>query len=114
MTGAVDYVSDGDRVFEIANGVALLGDVTGTGCALGTTISAAVAAYPDDKLAAVVAGILHYELAAEQAAARPEVRGPGTFVPAFLDELFAIRAATVREEQVWFGTVKIARVYPNV
>ncbi len=115
MTGTIDYISDGERVFEIANGHAYLGSVTGTGCALGTTISAAVAVWPEeeDRLLAVVSAVVHYEIAAEQAAVRSEVRGPGTFVPAFLDELYGIREATAGGKQEWFGKVRVARVYPE-
>src|SRR4051812_42183695 len=42
MTGETDVVSDGKTVLKIHNGHKLLGEVTGTGCCLGTAISAAV------------------------------------------------------------------------
>lgn len=48
MTGETDYVSDGATVVKIQNGHRLLGEVTGTGCSLGTAISAALAVYPQD------------------------------------------------------------------
>ncbi|KAK4157892.1 putative hydroxyethylthiazole kinase [Chaetomidium leptoderma] len=94
MTGKTDFVSDGVRTFAIDNGHEYLGLVTGTGCTLGTVISAAIAPRKTDRLGAVVAAILHFEIAAELAASQPEIRGPGTFVPAFLDELYRIRLAT--------------------
>ncbi|KAK4044030.1 putative hydroxyethylthiazole kinase [Parachaetomium inaequale] len=100
MTGRTDFVSDGARTFAIDNGHEYLGKVTGTGCTLGTTISAAIASRKADRLTAVIAAILHFEIAAEIAAERPEVRGPGTFVPAFLDELYLIRQATARDDRV--------------
>lgn len=40
MTGKVDVLSDGWRTYAIHNGDAILGEVTGTGCTLGTTIAA--------------------------------------------------------------------------
>lgn len=101
MTGTTDYVTNGKTVYAISNGHEYLGMVTGTGCCLGTTISAMIAAYPQDKLAATIAGLLHYEIAAELAAERDDVRGPGTFVPAFLDELYRIRLATVQGDLAW-------------
>ncbi|KAM0334123.1 hypothetical protein ACHAQA_001143 [Verticillium albo-atrum] len=114
MTGAVDYVSDGTRTFAVANGHPVLGQVTGTGCCLGTTVSAMVAAQRasggGDRLAAVVAGLLHYEIAAERAAGRGDVQGPGTFVPAFLDELARIRQMTVDGDLAWLGAAKVAVV----
>ncbi|KAK4106556.1 TMP-TENI-domain-containing protein [Parathielavia hyrcaniae] len=109
MTGKTDFVSDGDRTFAIDNGHEYLGLVTGTGCTLGTAISAAVASRQYDRLAAVTAAILHFEIAAELAAARPEVRGPGTFVPAFLDELYRIRLATASNDLSWLARAKVSR-----
>lgn len=121
MTGQTDFVSDGARTFAIANGHAYLGMVTGTGCTLGTTISAMVAAATSDggagdKLVAVIAGILLFELAAEAAAAassssQSRVQGPGSFVPAFLDSLYQLR--TQREEgglAGWLGRAKLTKI----
>lgn len=44
-----------------------------------------------DKLLAVLASLLLLEIAAERAAVKDGVHGPGTFLPAFIDELFALR-----------------------
>jgi thiamine-phosphate diphosphorylase/hydroxyethylthiazole kinase len=116
MTGKSDFVSDGVRTFRIDNGHPLLGEVTGTGCSLGTAISAALAVVVGkdtaggDKLAAAVAAILHFEIAAEMAASAPGVRGPGTFVPAFLDELSAVRMATSKQDLLWLQKAKVERV----
>lgn len=52
-----------------------------------------------------------YEIAAENAAAKEHVRGPGSFVPAFLDELYAIRQAALRGDSNWVkGRGKIQEV----
>ncbi|KAK1765769.1 hypothetical protein QBC33DRAFT_543912 [Phialemonium atrogriseum] len=110
MTGKTDIVSDGERVFRIDNGHEYLGMVTGTGCVLGTTVSAMMAIAPTDKLAAVIAGILHLEIAAEVAAVRADVQGPGTFVPAFIDELLRIRKATADRDLSWLQRAKVSRV----
>lgn len=107
MTGATDFVSDGKRTFAISNGHALLGKVTGTGCVLGTTISLMLAASRGDKLVATVAGLLHYEIAAEIAANRRDVRGPGTFVPALIDELYNIQTATAAGNLEWLDAAKV-------
>ena len=42
--------------------------------------------------------ILHYELAAERAAKRFDVQGPGTFIPAFIDELYSVRLGLVQDQ----------------
>ncbi|KAI0166236.1 Hydroxyethylthiazole kinase family-domain-containing protein [Xylariaceae sp. FL1272] len=107
MTGKTDYVTAGEKVYAIRNGHEYLGNVTGTGCCLGTTISAMLAAWPQDKLAATIAGLLFYNIAAELAAERDDVKGPGSFVPAFLDSLYTIRMATMQDNLSWLSRAKI-------
>jgi thiamine-phosphate diphosphorylase / hydroxyethylthiazole kinase len=108
MTGKTDFVTAGERVFKVDNGHEYLGMITGTGCCLGTTISAMVAAYREDKLTAVLAGLLHYSIAAEVAAEREDVKGPGTFVPAFIDELYNLRKKTVAGDLGWLARAKVS------
>lgn len=109
MTGKTDYISDGTSVFSISNGSWYLGMVTGTGCVLGTAVSAAIAAVPEDKLAAAIAAILLLEIAAEQAAATPQVRGPGTFVPGFIDQLHKLRKESADGLLDWLGGAKLEK-----
>ncbi|KFG86120.1 putative thiamine biosynthetic bifunctional enzyme [Metarhizium anisopliae] len=110
LTGPTDLISDGRRTLRVDNGHGYLGMVTGTGCTLGTTVSAMVAAYEQDALVATVAGTVMFGLAAEMAAQRDHVRGPGSFVPAFLDELFGIRKATMQGDSTWLALAKVAAV----
>lgn len=114
MTGATDIASDGVRTVAVSNGHPLLGQVTGTGCALGTVMSAVLAAQPvdgpRDLLAGVVAALLHFEIAAEWAAMREDVQGPGTFVPAFLDELARIRKMTADGDLRWLTAAKVREI----
>ena len=107
MTGATDIISDGTRTYTIANGHAYLGRITGSGCTLGTVLSAYLAANREDKLLAAVAGILHFEIAAECAAGREDVKGPGTFVPAFLDELYARGVEVAEGRETWEGRARV-------
>lgn len=107
MTGVTDVVSDGIRTYAISNGHKYLGKITGSGCTLGTTLSAYLAVWPQDKLHAAVAAILHYEIAAEYAARREDVKGPGTFVPAFIDELFARGEAVSEGRDSWGQDAKV-------
>lgn len=116
MTGKADIASDGERTFIIENGHEYLGMVTGTGCCLGTTISAMVAAHPQDKLVAAVAGILLFEIAAEEAVDLRDggsqeqmlVRGPGTFVPNFIDELRRLRLAMAHGNDHWRQRARVS------
>jgi thiamine-phosphate diphosphorylase/hydroxyethylthiazole kinase len=89
--------------------------VTGSGCTLGTTISAYLAANPHNKLQAAIAGIVHFEIAAEVAATREDVQGPGTFVPAFVDELYQRMIEVVEEREDWLDWAKVEtiRKIPN-
>ena len=82
-----------------------------TGCALGTVLSSFLAVHKEDKLLAAVAGLLVYEIAAEMAAQHPSVRGPGSFLPAFLDELHAIREMALKGENSWVvGRAKLRHI----
>lgn len=111
MTGKTDYVSDGINTYAVENGHPYLGLVTGTGCTLGTAISAAVAKRTTyGRIVHVIAALLHFEIAAELAAERADVKGPGTFLPAFLDELYRIRKDTVEENLEWLQRAKVRKI----
>lgn len=111
LTGKTDLLSDGKRTFRVDNGHEMLGMITGTGCTLGTVVSAMASVEQGrDVLSAAVAATAMFGIAAEFAAQRPEVRGPGTFVPAFLDELFLIRKATAAGDLRWLTMVKVEPV----
>lgn len=82
-----------------------------TGCSVGTVSGCFLAAHRSSKFLAVLSGLLMYEIAAENAAAKDYVRGPGSFVPAFLDELYAIRQAAINGDDSWFeGRARIDEV----
>jgi hydroxyethylthiazole kinase len=87
VSGAVDYITDGDSVVPVGGGHVLMTKVTGIGCALGATMAAFAAAVPDRLRAAVSASAM-YGAAGERAAR--DARLPGGFAVAFLDQLFAI------------------------
>lgn len=84
ITGPIDFVTDGTRVVRVANGHALMGCVTGTGCGA-TAMVGAFAGVDADPVSAAATALAFYGLAGERAAAG--AAGPGTFVPRFLDEL---------------------------
>ncbi|KAK5128040.1 hypothetical protein LTR85_005157 [Meristemomyces frigidus] len=110
MTGSMDVISDGERTFTVANGHEYLGEITGSGCTLGTTIASVMAVEREDKLLAALVGLLMYEIAAERAAVRSDVKGPGTFVPAFIDELYRVRQESVSGDGSWAQVAKIRTV----
>ncbi|KZT58585.1 HK-domain-containing protein [Calocera cornea HHB12733] len=103
MTGKHDYVSDGEHVLRLSNGHELLENITGAGCMAGSCVAAFCAAarlaQPEpkdedgrlvrgDMLVAAIGGILALSIASEFAAARTDVHGSGTFLPALIDEVY--------------------------
>ncbi|MCJ1247991.1 hypothetical protein MMC30_005206 [Trapelia coarctata] len=110
MTGEVDYLSDGVRTYSIANGHQYLGQITGSGCTLGTTIASFIAVERKDTLLAALAGVLMFEIAAERASRQPEVKGPGTFVPAFIDALSYIIIEAEAGKTAWIESAKVELV----
>lgn len=80
VTGPIDLVSDGTRVFCIRNGHPMMGLVTGTGCQLSVLTAAFLAANPDRPLEAAAGAVCALGLCGELAHGRltgPE--GSGTY-----------------------------------
>ncbi|KAF5393197.1 hypothetical protein D9757_000533 [Collybiopsis confluens] len=111
LTGKTDYVSDGASVAVLSNGHGLLGNITGSGCMAGSCIASFCAAavaqegadpkepklVPGDVFLAAIGGILALTISAEMAAMRDDVKGPGTFLPALIDELSLLSAQCIRD-----------------
>ncbi len=85
VTGRLDFITDGERIWSVDDGHPLMTRVTGTGCAL-SAVAAAFCALPGDRLQHVAAAckvMAHAgRLTAEHAA------GPGSFAVEFLDRLY--------------------------
>jgi len=88
VTGAIDFVTDGAATWAVPGGDPLMTRVVGTGCALSAVV-AAFTAGATDRLAAVAAACAVMSRAGEIATA--SARGPGSFLPAFLDALYLMR-----------------------
>jgi len=86
-TGAVDVVTDGERVLRVANGSPLMPRVTALGCSMSAVMGAYLAVAADPFEAAFGATAL-YGVAGELAAAKAQ--GPGSLRVAFLDTLYSI------------------------
>jgi len=92
MSGVVDYISDGKVVVAIENGHEYQGVITGSGCMATTAIASfATVLGVDNAFEAAIAGVLTYNIAAEVAAGRPDVKGPNTFRAALIDEAYNIQ-----------------------
>ncbi|HMK37392.1 MAG TPA: hydroxyethylthiazole kinase [Desulfomonilaceae bacterium] len=87
VTGERDIVTDGEKSLVVSNGHALLGYVTGTGCAA-SVIVAAFLSQDSDLVSASAAALAFFGLAGEKAAA--EAPHPGSFWVKVLDALYSI------------------------
>ncbi|POT59642.1 hydroxyethylthiazole kinase [Citrobacter amalonaticus] len=85
VTGEVDYVTDGQRTVSIAGGDPLMTRVVGTGCALSAVVAASCA-IPGNTLDNVASACSWMKQAGLRAT--EDSKGPGSFIPAFLDALY--------------------------
>lgn len=90
VSGAIDHLTDGQRLVRIHNGHEWLTRVTGVGCSLGA-LMAAFAAVVEDYLLAATAATAVLTVAAEEAA--KVTNGPGSFAVALLDALYSLTPA---------------------
>jgi hydroxyethylthiazole kinase len=87
ITGATDYITDGEDCLRVAGGHALMSRVTGTGCALGAAIGGFLGAGLEPWRAAA-AGVNAFALAGARAG--QAARGPGSFASELLDQLYLL------------------------
>lgn len=87
ITGPVDLITDGERIFRVSNGHELMGYVTGTGCTA-TVIIGAFLAVDRDPVEATTTALAYFGLAGEKAASG--ANAPGSFQVAVLDALYTI------------------------
>jgi len=92
VTGAIDHVSDGERVVAIANGHPLLASITGTGC-ISSAVTGCFLAVADSPFDAAVDALVAFGVAGEDAAR--DAKGPGSFHVALYDALAALDPETL-------------------
>jgi hydroxyethylthiazole kinase len=95
VTGAIDHVSDGERVLAVANGNELLAAVSGTGCMSSAITGCFFAAKKDEPLEAGAEALAAFGVAGEEAAR--DAKGPGTFHVNLYDALAALEPETLDE-----------------
>ncbi len=93
ITGRVDFITDGERVWSVADGDPLMTRVTGTGCALSAVV-AAFCSLPGDRLQHVATACRVMARAGRLAASASA--GPGSFAVAFLDRLYAMQGGDLQ------------------
>ncbi len=93
MTGEVDIITDGERVFKVANGHEMMGSIVGTGCMAASVIGSFTAVEKDYAIAASSA-LSCYGIAGELAAKGS--KGPGTFKERFYDEVYLLKEDNIK------------------
>jgi hydroxyethylthiazole kinase len=87
ITGAVDHVTDGERLLRVSNGDPAMTRVTALGCAASAVVGAFLAVEPEP-LPAAASALAIFGLAGERAAAG--AAGPGSLRMRIVDELAAL------------------------
>ena len=93
VTGATDYVTDGDSLISLSNGHPLMAKVTGLGCTATALVGAALAV-EKNRMAAVAAGLSFLAIAGEIAAEKSP--GPGSLQLHLLDALYQLDSSTIQ------------------
>lgn len=89
LTGKEDVITDGKSTFVVRNGHPILTKVTGTGCLL-TSVIGAFTAVEKELLKAATAALVIYGVAAEAAADKSAMLGPGSFQVELLNQLYLL------------------------
>ncbi|MCD1124716.1 hydroxyethylthiazole kinase [Jinshanibacter sp. LJY008] len=89
VTGAIDYVTDGQTCYALPFGDPLMTRVVGTGCALSAVVAAFLSLDKGKRLELVACACM--VMAFCGGAAAKESAGPGSFVPRFLDLLYQLQ-----------------------
>jgi len=98
ITGKEDVISDGETTYIVSNGHAILTKVTGTGCLLTSVVGAFLGVSNGSILEAAVEAISFYGVAAEIAADRTVLQGPGSFQIEFLNQLALVTPEVYKEK----------------
>jgi len=92
VTGEIDYISDGNRIYSVHNGHSLLTTLTGTGC-MASSLCGAFAAVEKNRLLASVAALGFLGVCAEVAG--KGARGPGSFRSALFGVMYNMDRETL-------------------
>ncbi|OPH38686.1 Hydroxyethylthiazole kinase [Moraxella lacunata] len=96
LSGATDYISDGDKLIAVHNGTPLFPKITASGCLLGVVCGAFLAVH-DDTLLGVLDAVLTYTIAGELASDGLGESQSGTFYTKLIDKLGEISEQDVQK-----------------
>jgi len=95
ISGAVDFITDGQKTIQIENGSPLMAKVTGMGCTA-TAIIGACISVSENTMEGVVAAMAIMAIAGEMAAEK--AGAPGTFQVEFYNALYNITEGDIRNK----------------
>lgn len=93
VSGAVDFVTDGQRVVGVQNGVAMLQKITATGCSVTALIAAFVAIDPLHVVEATASALSLFGVASE--IGMEEAKGPASLRMHLIDSLYGLDQGAV-------------------
>ncbi|KAM3335508.1 hypothetical protein ACQJBY_029787 [Aegilops geniculata] len=93
VSGAVDFITDGEQVISASNGVAMMQKITATGCAMTALIAAFLGADPSDALTAAACALAIFGLAGE--IGMESAKGPASLRMHLIDALYGLDEQTV-------------------
>lgn len=96
-TGKTDVITDGSQTTLCRNGHHMLQNITASGCLLTSIIGAFASVAKKSIYNACIKATVGYGVAAELAMKKAE--GPGTFTPAFIDQLYALNQREIKDNQ---------------
>ena len=94
VTGSEDICTDGEDVFLVKNGTPMMTHVVGTGC-MAASVIGTFCAVERDYLFASIAGLVCFEIAAENADKTSE--GPGTFKNKLYDKISTLSDISINK-----------------
>jgi len=95
ISGAVDSISDGDKIIYIENGHPLMGNLTGTGCMCSSLVGSFCGAAEGKYFVATAAAILCMGVAGDLAHEKAGRLGRGSFIAALHDAIGHMDAETL-------------------
>jgi hydroxyethylthiazole kinase len=97
VSGAVDAVSDGNKIILVENGHPMLGNLTGTGCMCSSLIGSFCGAAGNDILSASAAAMMSMGIAGELAYENAGQKGNGNFRAALHDAISKMDGQTLEK-----------------
>ncbi|MCD9067606.1 hydroxyethylthiazole kinase [Staphylococcus pasteuri] len=104
ITGEHDIVMQDNKMTKLSNGSSMSAKITGAGCLLGGIIASFLFRNTKPKHETLVEAVSFYNIAGEIAASEDKVKGPGSFLPELLDQMYLLDYKTyekyVKKEEV--------------